>query len=163
MISSTLRAALALFQFWVLCVGGRPLEADGITLEKAPGKIAARLILQPPSSDVDYLSEGYNKARPCVKDCLVGSFYRPSVASVLDCATNNCLCRPEKLSTARESVYHCAISSCWNTIDGQQARDLVTAYCFERGYTKIANPTHWRDSPTPTSVGADYRVKLNAM
>lgn len=106
--------------------------------------------------------------RICVQGALAGAgavgffFGNPSIQQVVGCTTNACLCRPDTLESAEQTLSSEASSSCSDVQDISTATSILLAYCSAKGYTSIIQPTILASSgactavPTPTATVTAY-------
>ena len=76
-----------------------------------------------------------------LKSCLQSCFGGYGIHYQFGCKTNACLCRPDTLGAAVPKINSMAFQTCSAIQDQQSATSILTAYCSEKGYTSIIEPT----------------------
>lgn len=90
-----------------------------------------------------------------------GIGYYP-IQQVVECTTNACLCRPDTLGSAEQSLSSEASRLCSDFQDISTATSILLSYCSAKGYTSIIQPTILASSgactavPTPTATVTAY-------
>jgi hypothetical protein len=79
--------------------------------------------------------------RTCVQWSLAGSTPYDSVQDRVGCTTNACLCRPDILGSAEQTLSSVALAECSDFQDQSTAVSILTSYCSAKGYTSILPPT----------------------
>jgi hypothetical protein len=82
--------------------------------------------------------------RFCVQVCLGGSgagMGFPSIQGQVGCNTNACLCRPDILGSAEQSLSSVVSGQCSDIQDISTATSILASYCSAKGYTSIIEPT----------------------
>jgi hypothetical protein len=82
--------------------------------------------------------------RGCVRICLGGSgagIGFPSIQGQVQCDTNACLCRPDILGSAEQSLSSVVSQQCSDIQDISTATSILTSYCSAKGYTSVIAPT----------------------
>lgn len=90
--------------------------------------------------------------RSCVQVCFDGDVYDPSIESQVGCQTNACLCRPDTLGSAEQSLSSAVLNECSDIQDISTATSILISYCSAKGYTSIITPTILAATGTCTQV-----------
>jgi hypothetical protein len=99
--------------------------------------------------------------RACVQGALNGN-WNPGIQHMVGCSTNACLCRPDTLGSAEQSLSSEVSTLCSDVQDISTATSILLSYCSAKGYTSIIQPTILASSgactavPTPTATVTAY-------
>jgi hypothetical protein len=78
--------------------------------------------------------------RSCLQYSLNGYGF-PSIQGQVGCSTNACLCRPDTLGLAEQSLSSIVQQECSDLQDISTATSILVSYCSAKGYTSIIEPT----------------------